>query len=56
MIDAVFEEHLEHAVGSVLLHPAECSGSKKNPSTLMPRFPKWTCLNHDITSPNFLCG
>src|SRR5271154_1887801 len=53
MIDAVFEEHLEHAVGFVLLHPTESSGSKKNPSTLMPRFPKWTCLNHDITSPDF---
>src|SRR5271167_263908 len=56
MIDAVFEEHLEHAVGFVLLHPAERSGSKKNPSTLMPRFSKWTCLNHDITSPDFSCG
>jgi hypothetical protein len=53
MIDAVFEEHLEHAVGFVLLHPAERCCSKKNPSTLMSRFSKWTCLNHDITSPNF---
>src|SRR5271168_298506 len=56
MIDAVFEEHLEHAVGFVLLHPAERCGSEKNPSTLMPRFPEWTCFDHDITSPYFLCA
>ena len=54
MIDAVFEQHLEHAVRLVLLHPTERGRSKNNPRTLMPGFPKRTRLDHDVTSPKFL--
>src|SRR5579862_3742708 len=54
MIDAVFEQHLEHAVSLVLLHPAERGGAEKNSCALMSRLPKWTRFNHDVTSAKFV--
>src|SRR5580704_1930177 len=54
MIDAIFEQHLEHAVRLVLLHPTESGGSENNASTLMPGFSKRTRLDQDVTSPEFL--
>ena len=53
MIDAVFEQHFEHAVGLVLLHPAERGGAENNARTLMPGFSERTRLDHDATSPKF---
>src|SRR5271170_6856615 len=47
MIDAVFEQHLEHAIGLVLLHPAERGGAEDNARTLMTGFSEWARLDHD---------
>src|ERR1700722_465366 len=48
MIDAVFEQHLEHAVSLFLLHPAERGGAENNPRTLMPGFSEWIGVDHDV--------
>jgi hypothetical protein len=54
MIDAVFEQHFEHAVSLVLFHPAQRGRSENDPRALMPGFPEWTSLDHDVTSLKFL--
>ena len=50
MVDAVFQQHLEHLVCFLLLHTAERGGAKNHSRALMTGFSKRTCSDHLLTS------